>query len=121
MLAMAMALVRTPRVMLFDEPTGNLSPKTATQVLEMIASLGRDLGITVVLVEQNAKKGARDWFEGMPSRKWEGRVLWRRQGASGAQGARQAGSTWVYRFRSRLLMPDVGNSSEIANIMARNM
>jgi branched-chain amino acid transport system ATP-binding protein len=56
MLAMAMALVRKPRVMLFDEPTGNLSPKIATQVLEMIASLVRDLGITVVLVEQNAKK-----------------------------------------------------------------
>jgi len=56
MLAMAMSLVREPKVMLFDEPTGNLAPKIATQVLETIRSLAKDLGITVVLVEQNARK-----------------------------------------------------------------
>jgi branched-chain amino acid transport system ATP-binding protein len=56
MLAMAMSLVREPKVMLFDEPTGNLSPKIATQVLETIRSLARDLRITIVLVEQNARK-----------------------------------------------------------------
>lgn len=56
MLAMAMSLVREPKVMLFDEPTGNLSPKIATQVLETIRSLAKDLGITVILVEQNARK-----------------------------------------------------------------
>jgi branched-chain amino acid transport system ATP-binding protein len=56
MLAMAMSLVREPKVMLFDEPTGNLSPKIATQVLETIKSLAKELSITVVLVEQNARK-----------------------------------------------------------------
>lgn len=56
MLAMAMSLVREPKVMLFDEPTGNLSPKIATEVLETIRSLAKELSITVVLVEQNAKK-----------------------------------------------------------------
>lgn len=56
MLAMAMSLVREPKVMLFDEPTGNLSPKIATQVLDTIRSLAKDLGITVVLVEQNARR-----------------------------------------------------------------
>ncbi len=56
MLAMAMSLVREPKVMLFDEPTGNLSPKIATQVLETIRSLAKELSITVVLVEQNARK-----------------------------------------------------------------
>jgi branched-chain amino acid transport system ATP-binding protein len=56
MLAMAMSLVREPKVMLFDEPTGNLSPKIATQVLETIKSLAKELAITVVLVEQNARK-----------------------------------------------------------------
>jgi branched-chain amino acid transport system ATP-binding protein len=56
MLAMGMSLVREPKVMLFDEPTGNLSPKIATQVLETIRSLAKELSITVVLVEQNARK-----------------------------------------------------------------
>jgi branched-chain amino acid transport system ATP-binding protein len=56
MLAMAMSLVREPKVMLFDEPTGNLSPKIATEVIETIRSLANELSITVVLVEQNARK-----------------------------------------------------------------
>ena len=56
MLAMAMALVRKPKVMLFDEPTGNLSPKIAVQVLGVIRSLAAERGITILLVEQNARK-----------------------------------------------------------------
>jgi branched-chain amino acid transport system ATP-binding protein len=55
MLAMAMALVRKPKVMLFDEPTGNLAPKIAVQVLTVIRSLA-ERGITILLVEQNARK-----------------------------------------------------------------
>lgn len=56
MLAMAMAMMRRPRAMLFDEPTGNLAPKIALQVLEKIASLRDDYGITLLLVEQNARR-----------------------------------------------------------------
>ncbi|MEM2634301.1 MAG: ABC transporter ATP-binding protein [Nitrososphaerales archaeon] len=55
-LAMAMALLRKPKVMLFDEPTANLSPKIAIQVLDEIIKLRDEYGITVVLVEQNARK-----------------------------------------------------------------
>ncbi len=55
MLAMAMALLREPRVMMFDEPTAALAPKIAYQVLDIIESLKKDHGITIVLVEQNAK------------------------------------------------------------------
>lgn len=54
MLAIAMALIRQPNVMLFDEPTANLSPKMATQVLDEIRRLKNDMGKTVMLVEQNA-------------------------------------------------------------------
>jgi branched-chain amino acid transport system ATP-binding protein len=54
MLAMAMALQRSPRLMLFDEPTGNLSPKLAKEVLGKIRELRDRLDITIVLVEQNA-------------------------------------------------------------------
>jgi len=56
MLAMAMALMRRPKVMMFDEPTGNLAPKIATQVLRLISSLAKELNLTVLLVEQNAKR-----------------------------------------------------------------
>jgi branched-chain amino acid transport system ATP-binding protein len=56
MLAVAMALIRKPKVMMFDEPTGNLAPKIATQVLRLIGSLARDLGLTVLLAEQNARR-----------------------------------------------------------------
>jgi branched-chain amino acid transport system ATP-binding protein len=54
LVAMAMALIRRPKVMLFDEPTANLSPKFAKLVLEQIVRLRDDLKITVLLVEQNA-------------------------------------------------------------------
>ncbi|HEY6282908.1 MAG TPA: ABC transporter ATP-binding protein [Nitrososphaerales archaeon] len=56
MVAMTMALVRKPQVILFDEPTANLSPKYSTQVLKTIQSLAKDRGLTIVLVEQNARR-----------------------------------------------------------------
>ena len=56
MVAMTMALLRKPEVVLFDEPTANLSPKYATQVLKTIQTLAKERGLTVVLVEQNAKR-----------------------------------------------------------------
>jgi len=56
MLAMAMAMMRRPKIMLFDEPTGSLAPKMALQVLEKIVSLRDNYGITLVLAEQNARR-----------------------------------------------------------------
>jgi branched-chain amino acid transport system ATP-binding protein len=56
MVAMTMALVRKPQVILFDEPTANLSPKYSTQVLKTIQSLAKERRLTIVLVEQNAKR-----------------------------------------------------------------
>jgi branched-chain amino acid transport system ATP-binding protein len=54
MLAMAVALIRKPKAILFDEPTANLAPKLARTILDLIARLRDDLGIMVLLVEQNA-------------------------------------------------------------------
>ena len=54
MLAIAMALIRQPSVMLFDEPTANLSPKISAEVINEIVKLKDDLGKTILLVEQNA-------------------------------------------------------------------
>ncbi|MCJ8306661.1 MAG: ABC transporter ATP-binding protein [Nitrosopumilus sp.] len=56
MLAMGMALIRRPNVMLFDEPTASLSPKLANEVLSKIKQMRDDFGITVILVEQNVKR-----------------------------------------------------------------
>jgi branched-chain amino acid transport system ATP-binding protein len=56
MLAMTMALIRNPKVIMLDEPTANLSPKLATQVLGKVAELATTMGMAVLLVEQNAKK-----------------------------------------------------------------
>ena len=59
MLAMAMALIRQPEVMLFDEPTASLSPKLADEVLSKIKQLRDDFGITIILVEQNVKRALK--------------------------------------------------------------
>jgi len=56
MVAMTMAMMREPKVVMFDEPTANLSPKLATLVLDTVKSLARDQKLTVLLVEQNARK-----------------------------------------------------------------
>jgi branched-chain amino acid transport system ATP-binding protein len=56
MVAMTMALIRKPKVIMLDEPTANLSPKLANEVLKNVSDLPKTLGLTVLLVEQNAKK-----------------------------------------------------------------
>lgn len=55
MLAMAMSLMSKPSLMMFDEPTANLSPKLAYEVFEKIRELNES-GITIILVEQNVKR-----------------------------------------------------------------
>jgi len=56
MLAMAMATMRKPKIMLFDEPTGSLAPKMALEVIDRIVKLRDDYGVTLVLAEQNARR-----------------------------------------------------------------
>ena len=56
MVAMSMALLRNPKVIMFDEPTANLAPIIATQVLNTISYLSQNIGMTILLVEQNATR-----------------------------------------------------------------
>lgn len=48
--AIARALVSEPSVVMADEPTGNLDSARATEIMEILASLNRQRGITVVMV-----------------------------------------------------------------------
>ena len=56
MVAMSMALLRKPNTIMFDEPTANLAPIVAKQVLDTISYLSKDSGVTILLVEQNATR-----------------------------------------------------------------
>ena len=55
MLVIARALVARPRVLLLDEPSLGLAPRVMMQVMDMVVRLSRESGITIMLVEQNAR------------------------------------------------------------------
>jgi branched-chain amino acid transport system ATP-binding protein len=54
-LVIARALMSAPRVLLLDEPSLGLAPKIVAQVMDLIRGLRDDAGLTVLLVEQNAR------------------------------------------------------------------
>ena len=67
--AIARALVNDPRVLLADEPTGNLDSRTSLEVLQILQRLNTERGLTILLVTHE-----RDVAE------YAGRLVWFRDG-----------------------------------------
>ena len=57
--AIARVLVSDPKVILADEPTGNLDSKRSEEIADILSQLNRDKGITIILVTHNPGLAAR--------------------------------------------------------------
>jgi len=57
--AFCRALANTPRLLLADEPTGNLDPATSDQVFDTLMALVRDTGLSALIATHNLELAAR--------------------------------------------------------------
>src|SRR5258708_23867641 len=57
--AIARALVKEPKVLLADEPTGNLDEATRDEIIALLEKLWRDLGLTLILVTHDSSLACR--------------------------------------------------------------
>ncbi len=56
--AIARAIVNDPKIILADEPTGNLDTQNSEIVLSMLSKLNKDLGQTIVMITHNPEAAA---------------------------------------------------------------
>jgi len=56
--AVARALINNPKIILADEPTGNLDRETGTHVMELLQRINRERGVTVLMVTHDEKAAA---------------------------------------------------------------
>ena len=59
MLAISIALMTAPKLLLLDEPSAGLAPIAVHQLFEMIGQIHEQLGTAVLLVEQNVTEALR--------------------------------------------------------------
>ncbi len=57
--ALARAIIMKPALLLADEPTGNLDPKTGDQVFDLIQEMTKNYGLTTVMVTHNYELAKR--------------------------------------------------------------
>lgn len=55
MLAIGRGLMGKPKLLMLDEPSLGLSPKLVQQVFKLVQQINQDLGVTVLLIEQNVR------------------------------------------------------------------
>jgi branched-chain amino acid transport system ATP-binding protein len=59
MLAIGRALMSSPKLIMFDEPSLGLAPKLVASIFDLVVRINKELGITVLLVEQNVKQSCQ--------------------------------------------------------------
>lgn len=55
MLIIARALMTRPKLIMLDEPSQGLAPKLGAEVFDTIKKMGTEIGLTILLVEQNVE------------------------------------------------------------------
>lgn len=56
LLALAMSLVRSPRMILLDEPSLGLAPPLASEALSRVRAISREHGVSILIVEQKVRE-----------------------------------------------------------------
>ncbi len=91
--AIARALVKQPKVLLADEPTGNLDEGTRDDIIGLLEKLWRDHGLTLVLVTHDSMIARRAQRLGIMK---QGKLtIKQRSGAGPARGAARVGAAQV--------------------------
>lgn len=54
-MAIARAIVSQPKVLLADEPTGNLDSSRSLEIMEMLTAFNQEMGITIIMVTHEAE------------------------------------------------------------------